>query len=116
MYRKKGHGSVNVEWPRAFAVCDRCGFVYNHKDLNWQSQWIGPQVQNLKILVCDSCLDKKQEQLRTIVLPPDPIPVDTPRPEHYDIIVPSPSVTEPIYLTTEGGDFLVTQSVDYLVE
>lgn len=82
-YNRTGHASVSETRPKAFAVCDRCGFVYNHQDLNWQPQWTGPRLQNLRILVCDSCLDKPQEQLRTLVFPPDPVPIDTPRPEPY---------------------------------
>ena len=30
-------------------------------------------------------MDVPQEQLRTILLPPDPVPVDNPRPEDYNI-------------------------------
>jgi len=73
--------SVSRRRPRALAVCDRCGFQYNHDELQWQFQWAGPRLQNLRILVCRSCLDVPQEQLRTIVLPPDPVPVVNPRPE-----------------------------------
>lgn len=83
VYRRTGHASVSQLWPRAFAVCDRCGMVYNHKDLLWQAQWLGPKYQNLKFLVCESCLDKPQEQLRAFNIPADPIPIDTPRPESY---------------------------------
>lgn len=69
--------------PRAIATCDRCGFRYNHDQLQWQLQWTGPHLQNLRILVCKSCLDVPQEQLRTIILPPDPVPIENPRPEQY---------------------------------
>lgn len=81
--RRTGHAQVSQLWPRAFAVCDRCGMVYNHKELLYQGQWSGPKFQNLKVLVCESCLDKPQEQLRAFNIPPDPIPIDTPRPESY---------------------------------
>src|SRR5215813_3101997 len=69
--------------PRSHAICDRCGFRYNHDDLQWQYQWAGPRLQNLRLLVCKTCLDIPQEQLRTIVLPPDPVPIANPRPENY---------------------------------
>ena len=69
--------------PRAHAICDRCGARYNHDQLRWQFQWTGPKLQNLRLLVCRSCLDVPQEQLRTIILPPDPVPIDNPRPEQY---------------------------------
>jgi len=40
-------------------------------------------LQNLRILVCNRCLDIPQEQLRAIVLPPDPQPIINARPELY---------------------------------
>lgn len=82
-YYRSGRASVSVKRPNAFAVCDRCGFLYNHKDLIWQDQWIGPRLQNLRILVCAECRDKPQDQLRTRIIPADPIPIDVPRQESY---------------------------------
>jgi hypothetical protein len=38
---------------------------------------------NLRILVCETCLDTPQIQLRTILLPPDPVPIEYPVPENY---------------------------------
>lgn len=81
--RPHGRASVNASKPRALAVCDRCGFLYNHYTLSWQFQWIGPRLQNIRILVCKTCMDIPQEQLREIVLPPDPVPIINPRPEDY---------------------------------
>jgi hypothetical protein len=81
--RQHGHASVDAHDPRAWGVCDRCGFVYNHSELQWQWQWVGPRLQNLRRLVCQTCLDTPQEQLRTIVLPPDPEPIQNARPEDY---------------------------------
>lgn len=83
MARPHGRVEVDARWPRAKAVCDRCGFLYNLDKLNWQFQWAGTKLQNLRILVCDPCLDKPQPQLRTIMLPPDPVAVINPRPENY---------------------------------
>lgn len=34
---------------------------------------------NLRFLVCDTCYDAPQEQLRAIVVPADPVPIDQPR-------------------------------------
>ncbi len=73
--------SVSARMPRALALCDRCQFRYNHDELQWQYQWVGPKLQNLRLLVCRSCLDMPQENLRTIILPPDPVPISNPRPE-----------------------------------
>jgi hypothetical protein len=82
--RPHGRADINVNRPQALGVCDRCGFLYNHNKLMWQTDWRGPQVQNLRVLVCDMCLDTLQQNgQRTIVLPGDPIPINNARPEAY---------------------------------
>lgn len=81
--RQHGRAIVDSGSPSAFGVCDRCGFLYNHRDLQWQYQWVGTKLQNLYRLVCDGCLDTPQEQLRTIILPLDPVPIMNARPEDY---------------------------------
>ncbi len=81
--RPHGRASVNSRSPVAHAICDRCGFRFNHPHLRWQYQWVGPRIQNVRQLVCQSCLDKPQEQLRTIVLPMDPVPIMNARPENF---------------------------------
>lgn len=78
-----GHAQINSRHPRALAICDFCGFTYNHDRLQWAYQWRGPKLSNIRFLVCESCLDKPQEQLRTIILPPDPMPIENARPEDY---------------------------------
>lgn len=79
-----GRAKVSVTRPQAFAVCDRCGFLYNHVDLQWQYDWRGPNLANLRKLVCESCLDKPQENgQRTFILPPDPVAIRNARPEFY---------------------------------
>jgi hypothetical protein len=58
--------------------------MYNHDQLQWQWDWLqGPRLFNRRILVCPTCLDVPQESGRTIVLPPDPVPIANPRPEAY---------------------------------
>ena len=84
-YRYHGRARVDPRQPRSFAICDRCGFLYNHNDLNWQLEWQGVQLLNLHLLVCRTCLDIPQEQLRTVVLPPDPTPTYFARPESFFI-------------------------------
>jgi hypothetical protein len=80
--RPQGHASISPTHPRARAVCDRCYFTYNHDQLQWQYDWQGPKIQNKRILVCMSCLDKMQENgQRTILIPADPIPITNARPE-----------------------------------
>ena len=84
--RPHGRASISARAPRATAICDRCGFMYNHDELQWQWDWQqGPRLFNLRILVCRSCLDIPQESGRTIVLPPDPVPIANPRPENYAV-------------------------------
>lgn len=82
--RPHGNAQISARAPRALGVCDRCGSLYNLDTLQWQWDWQqGPRLFNLRILVCRSCLDVPQESGRTIVLPPDPVPVANPRPENY---------------------------------
>lgn len=103
-----GRARVSARSPRAFGVCDRCGFTYQRSDLSYQYQWQGFVLQNLNWLVCDTCLDVPQVQLKSIILPPDPVPIDDPRIERYSVEVPS-------YMTTETQMRLVTVSGDPLV-
>ena len=82
--RPHGRAQISARAPRALAVCDRCGFMFNHDELQWQWDWQqGPRLFNLRIMVCRTCLDVPQENGRTIVLPPDPVPIANPRPENY---------------------------------
>lgn len=81
--RARSHFKVDRQNPRARGVCDRCGFHYQHNELQWQFEWIGPRLQNLRILVCKQCLDKPQPGLKTILIPPDPDPILNPRVEYY---------------------------------
>ena len=60
------------------------------------------------ILVCDECLDVPQQQLRTITIPPDPIPVEYPRAESYGIEVPS-------FLVTLDGNTILTLADEPLI-
>ena len=80
---QSGRAKTSPRHPRAFAVCDRCGIWYNHHRLNWQFQWTGSKLTRLNILVCRTCLDKLQPQLKARVLPPDPVPISNPRPEWF---------------------------------
>lgn len=75
--------STDATAPRAWATCDRCGFVTNLYKLQWQFEYAGTGLINKRILVCDPCLDEPQRQLGTFVLPPDPVPVMNARPEQY---------------------------------
>ena len=83
--RPQSHFEVNAERPRARGVCDRCGQHWQHSKLIWQYQWVGPRLQNLRFLVCPPCYDKPQPNIRTIVIPPDPVPIMNARPENYAV-------------------------------
>jgi len=80
---RSGRARTSARDPRAFAVCDRCAIWYNHYQLKWQYDWAGASLINKRILVCDTCYDEPQNQLRAIVLPADPMPIINPRVEPY---------------------------------
>jgi hypothetical protein len=99
---------------------------YNHVDLAWQFDWGGASLINKRILVCRSCNDVPQNQLRAIVLPADPVPIMNPRTEPYasdetDYTVTSLNATtnaatglpvyNPTYLVDENGNNVTTQPI-----
>lgn len=95
--RPHGRAKVNSRNPEAFAICDNCGFLYNHSELRWQFQWGGNKLVNLRQLVCRRCNDLPQTQLRAIVLPADPMPVMNPRVNNWQ-------AAETNYRSTSGQD------------
>jgi hypothetical protein len=112
-----GRARVSARSPQAQAVCDRCYMNYSLGDLSWQHQWSGVKLQNLRLLVCHDCLDKPMPQLKIIIIPPDPIPVLNPRPEIYDVTVPSFVALESgtfsgADITTEAGNNLIWEIED----
>lgn len=94
--RPHGRATANRHSPRAWGVCDGCGFLYNKFELQWQYEWAGNRLVNQNQLVCNQCYDQPQEQLRTITYPADPTPIVNPRPER-DAINNNP-------VTTIGGN------------
>lgn len=123
-YRFHGRAQVNPSNPRAFGRCDRCGFIYNHSFLRFQYDFRGPQLQNLRFLVCDRCYDDPQAQLKPIILTQDPTPIINPRPEDYNyantsnLAATEPSTTfqytgipvdNSLSINTENDQNLVTQ-------
>ena len=95
--RPHGRAQVSTRNPQAFAICDRCGFLYNHIRLSWQFDYAGAGLINKRILVCDTCNDGPQSQLRNIILPADPVPVQNARIQAY-------SWAETTQRTTSGQD------------
>lgn len=104
-WRPHSRVKVNSSSPRAAGRCDRCGFLFNHSDLQWQFQWAGETLQNLRLLVCDQCLDIPQEQLRARILSADPTPIVNARPEPVAIDGISVDVTN--YFTSEDEGFMI---------
>jgi len=110
-YKHADLGSVRA--PRPLGTCDRCGFTYNRDRLRWQYDWAGTKQMNLGILVCHSCFDDSQAQLKSIKIPIDPVSILNPRPgefngmaitanpDIFDTVVPSQIVVE----TGIEGDF-----------
>ena len=121
-----GRARTSSSNPQAHAICDRCGFRYNRVNPNWQYDWRGAALQNVRILVCDTCMDTPQEQLRAIVVPADPVPIDQPRTQdfvqaetNYQTITAPPTI-DPITgipipgtttLSAQNGQNLLTQPI-----
>lgn len=103
-----GRARVSQRSPEAQAVCDRCYCNYSLDDLAWQFQWAGTKLQNLRLLVCPRCLDVPQPALKTIIIPPDPLPRLNPRHENY-------VDTSPTYIATENAQQITTESGDNLI-
>ena len=78
-----GRARISARNPQAAGVCDRCGFVYTHSFLRWQYDWAGASLINKRLLVCNRCEDEPQQQLRAIVVPADPMPIQNPRIQDY---------------------------------
>jgi hypothetical protein len=82
--------------------------MYNHHDLRWQYDYRGRSLQNLRLLVCETCLDRPQPQLMPRILTPDPVPIRNPRLNTYAIgytstmfdytVVPGTDVLRPVGL------------------
>lgn len=83
VWRPHGRARVDARNPRAFAICDRCGLLYNQVMLKFQYDWRGNQIVNTNTLVCDICYDVPYEGRRPLKLPPDPMPISNPRPVRY---------------------------------
>ena len=82
-WRPHSRARVDPQSPRAFGVCDRCGFTYNlAADLKWQHDFRGPVLANTWLRVCYTCIDVPQAQLKPKIVSADPTPVWQPRPEN----------------------------------
>jgi len=113
---RAGRARTSPSSPRAHAICDRCGFRYNHYMLKWQFDWAGASLINKRILVCDRCYDEPQEQLRTIAIPADPVPIMNPRTQDfvtaetdYRVTSGQNTINPQTGIPVPGGDVRITQ-------
>lgn len=111
MARPHGRASVSTTDPVAFAVCDRCGTWRNQDQLFWQYEWAGMQLINTQILVCQRCADAPNEQLRTIILPPDPLPIKNARVEPFTVDEAGPVSTSLAQDAAIGATTIFVSSV-----
>src|SRR4051812_32048820 len=75
---------TSIRSPAPVGLCRRCGFLYPISMLVDQYEWRGPSLTKILGRVCvRTCLDVPNEQLRTIVIGPDPKPVIDPSPTFY---------------------------------
>ena len=65
---------VDMMHPRPVGVCDRTGFLVYLDDMDWQYQYTGKALTNLRILVAQEYLDKPAEFLQPAILGPEPAP------------------------------------------
>lgn len=114
-----GRARTSSTSPQAHAICDRCGFRYNHVNLRWQYDWRGASLMNIKLLVCNTCYDEPQEQLRAIVVPADPVPIINPRIQDFAAAESNTRVTsgqdtiDPVTgLPVPGGNTRITENDD----
>ena len=116
---KAGRARTSSRNPEAFGVCDRCGIWYNHNRLQWQFDWRGASLMNIRVLVCDTCLDTPQQQLRAIIVPADPTAIQNPRTQDFIAaetnfrVTSGQNTVDPVTgLPIPGGNTRITQNND----
>jgi hypothetical protein len=113
------NAEVDADNPRAWATCDRCGWIHNLHKLQFQYAYQGSsQPQNTRFLVCTRCLDPLNPQSMPYILSPDPMPVFNARPGASDLYGEASYLVaeDESILTTEGGDSLITPIPDPTVQ
>lgn len=128
----------------AFAVCDRCGQMFNQSRMRFQDQWSGFELISTGLLVClEACYDIPNPQARSIIIPPDPRPVPNARPQQFfrnsydtrttqeddtridqdgDTRVTAEFIPEEGYdpnteqpIATETGDLIITETGNFMI-
>lgn len=79
------HARTNPRSPRGWATDEKSGFIGNQEDMQLQYEWRGLRLMPTGIRTLRQYLDKPQRQLGTIILSPDPVPLQNARPEQYPI-------------------------------
>lgn len=70
---------VDLSKKGGLAFCDRTGFVCNRADLRKQMRWAGTGLVWTGLYVHKDFLDIPNPSMKTIILPPDPVPIKEPR-------------------------------------
>ena len=81
---RKSRAAIVIEErnPRAVAVCDGCGMWTMHDSLVEKKEYRGGSVPvGTGLWVCGVCDDVPNPYFSKMVLGPDPVPVQNPRPE-----------------------------------
>lgn len=96
---------TDIRHPRPVGICDRCGQKYYLDDLPWAYDWRGNELANLRLRVSHQCLDVPNEQLRPIIIGPDPTPILDARPYYYaqQNAAPTPAIPD----TGPVGNFVL---------
>jgi hypothetical protein len=94
-FAPRGHAKLDPQHPSAFAICERCGFQYLHRDLKWDTQYRGREIRRTGYLVCPTCTDIPNPTLRPIVVPADPPPILNPRSETQEVPPTTPPYKPP---------------------
>ena len=80
------HVTIDPSNPEALGICDYTGFVHLRKDLVQQLQYRGNGLVWTGLYVGIDYADVPNEQERPPILPPDPVPVQFPRPQQEQVI------------------------------
>lgn len=72
---------TDINEPRPVGFDDRSNFLHYLDELQPQFIWSGNTLVNTRLLVIDP--DIPNEQARTIVVGPDPVPLKDPRPGYW---------------------------------
>lgn len=108
-----GKARVSTSAPAGFAQCDYCYETYNLVDLRPQMEWYGTTLTDTGFKACHRCISRPQDQLRPIILPPDPIPLLQPRPPYYAAVIGLEGFTQ---YTLEPTDDPPTDKSDVLAQ